>query len=372
MTTWTPAPPLSGVTGGSRERHAQFDTPTATFTAASSNRRPDAIAFDYRTAFAYGPVANGDGTAGPTVHAWRAHDTGTDVRLARETDARDAWMPDALLFAYTGSSIEELDLAFEQAGRPVVCAERAGHVWLYWYNSLTAHFEFTDFGPGRTPRVVLDNLHAMTASDVLLFYFSDVRGFLCYRAQRDRYAVEYVTPVLASADRFVEDVAVSTDNRVHCYYSERDPATGRYALHVLESTLYPLPQTPDTLTTGIIPLSDWRLVSIILEQTLSDVDTVAAGLTLTSAWALGIPLIAYRVHDQDLYTATFAIRAGWTLETIQQIISHILGDLDQYTATVNLLPGWTNLDVIVSLPLYDSDEYRATFALQSGWTLVTI
>lgn len=219
--------------------------------------RPDAIAFDSMTAFSLGPVEDGDVSENITSWAWyiRADNDAKIVYIARETDDRTDWRPEIPLFAFVGMNLIEVDLAFEQAGRPLVCASRATglagarEVWLYWFNPVGSAFEFASFGQGRTPRCLIDNPLDANDSDIMVFYVNDTVGGVCFRQQRDRYAIEYVTPFMGGAesspgvflppvaDIYVEDVIRTSDNRLVVLCSGHK--LGRYQFHKLVSGLYP-------------------------------------------------------------------------------------------------------------------------------------
>jgi hypothetical protein len=211
----------------------------------SRDVRPDALVLDPTIAYALGPVAEGDGSQGPVAWAWRLRVVAGAVRLARETAARDGWGPETTLFTVTGAPCIEVDLAFEQSGRAVVTMQRntgAGgspEVWLYYFNAFLTGFVFESFGPGRTPRVVLDNPQTPNESDVLLLYLDPVADRLRARQQRDRYLLVYDTPLTDVAQLFLEELLVTVDNRIRCVLSVRDPAAGTYTLRLLDSTLYP-------------------------------------------------------------------------------------------------------------------------------------
>ncbi len=147
--------------------------------------RPDALAFDYNISFAYGPSETGSTLAGFINKAWRlshvyndpAANSGT-FYLARENDAGTDWRTDLPLFTYTGSEAVEIDLVFDQAGRPVVAAERLlidgyateSFVWLYRYEAAVGDFTLRRITTGSNPRVILDDPVQPEISDVLLFY----------------------------------------------------------------------------------------------------------------------------------------------------------------------------------------------------------
>lgn len=348
-TNWQPNTEAAGLAGGIRERQADFWTPTHQTDGVSLDRRPDAVAFDGHIAFAYGPIANGDSTFGALARAWSARDTGAAVMLARENDPGNDWLPEIELFSYNGAPIDELDLAFEQAARPVVCAERAGHLWLYWYNPFAAAFEFSDFGIGRTPRIILDNPPDLTNSDVIVFYFNDAAGFLCYRMQRERYLTEHTTPVFASPDRFLEEVAVAVDARLHCYYSERNALTGRYGIGVLESTLYPiyLPNE-DRAQPDAVPLLGEIVTTLINSIATPDGVTVEA-FPLTGT--LDAPQILHSQPNDDRVTPNIVPLLGTLAASLIG-----LSQPNDDRISPNAIPRFGTLAVIlIAVTIYDPD-----------------
>lgn len=223
----------------------------------SLTKRPDAIAFENHTAFSLGPVAIGDVSQDIVNFSWyiRADNAGKAVYIARQTDDNTGWLPEVELFTFIGVDIEEIDLAFEQAGRPLVCASRktgaggAEEVWIYWFSPTTSAFEFDFFGEGRTPRCLIDNPLDITDSDIMIFYINDTIGGVCYRQQRDRYGIEYPTPFLQGAEAspgvflptsdrlYVEDVIRTTDNRLSVLCTAHEG--GRYNFRTLASAMYP-------------------------------------------------------------------------------------------------------------------------------------
>lgn len=277
MSVWNPAapPPVSGWAdearpapelAETRDLHAEFDSAGHTVSGASIERRPDAIAMDYCHALALGPDVIGETPVNRLfTRVWKARaDNGTGtVWLARANDAGTAFEAETALFNYAGLPILELDVTFEQNGRAVIVAERAtgaagaSEVWIYWYDPSLAAFSFEVMGAGRTPRCLLDNPLDTSDSDVLVFYVQDAADAVCYRQQRDRYAVEYTTPLTggvlvqgealpAIGNLFVEDVMRSPDHRLVVLVSARE--NGRYRYAQLASTLYPYLPNPSQIT----------------------------------------------------------------------------------------------------------------------------
>jgi len=255
---WSQIPPPSAVSwpadqapfrkNESRQLQLDFYTLSHSVEGASILRRPDAISLDYLTAHTLGPIAVADPSRGLVARVWKAWTPdGFAVWLAGANGAGDAWTDERLLFEITdgGPPIVELDVAFEQNGQPVVCLERptgtggAPEVWIWFFDPTVPGMVLRNFGPGRTPRALLDRPMEVADSDVLVFYVADHLGKIAYRQQRDRYVVEYETPVAADENTFVEDVAKAVDRRLHVIYSIRDPETGRYSLGRLVTTLFP-------------------------------------------------------------------------------------------------------------------------------------
>lgn len=357
----------SGYEGGRREKLADFVGFTST--NSSKTRRPDALTFDYLTAFCPGPVANGDVSQGVVPFAWRcrvenpsAFDFTGRVYISRENDTHDGWEPEVELFTFTGDRIDEVDIAFEQAGRPVVCAERSGHVWLYWFNTVSSAFEFTDFGIGRTPRVILDNPLNTSDSDVLLFYLSVTK--LVLLQQRDRYTVEIETPFGVDDSYFIEDVVKMRDSRIRVLLSRRDSTTGKYSSSFIDSTLYPVVVIEEGFTPNVSFL-DASLVSVIIDSAL-DVDAFSPGLSFTSATLL-LPVISETLYDTDNFAPNFSFISA-TL--ILPVITHVLYDKDSFGPALSFVSA-TLVVVVISNTLFDKDSFAPNISFSSA-TLETV
>jgi hypothetical protein len=242
MTEFTRAPEYID---GLRQFTAEFETPLRQLVRAATNKRPDALSFDYQWAFCYGPESIGDSSLGLFARVWYVRVDGTDVKVAKSNDTFDGWEAEATLFSFAGVAIDEVDLAFDQSARPVVSAERktgvadAPEVWLYYFDPVDG-FVFESFGAGRNPRVLLDAPHHTDSSDVLLFYMSDDADKLCWRDQGENYAIENETPIDDVEHKYLEDVVRNVDSRVTALMVVHDPILGTYERLNLESTLYPL------------------------------------------------------------------------------------------------------------------------------------
>ena len=165
--------------------------------SGSLGTRPDSLALDYQTSWAFGPIETGSIVSGSISSAWKienSHSAATQtgsVFLARENDVGDNWRTGSLLFIYTGSAIKEIDLTFDQSARPVVCGDRdvvisgsvtTSLVHLYRFVTADNDFVFSEVATGSSPRVILDDPIDLTDSDVLLFY---VKSLTSENAQGD-------------------------------------------------------------------------------------------------------------------------------------------------------------------------------------------
>lgn len=245
MSPIVPQPrPALAATGGLRQRQQEF-VDNGTLVGLNATVRPDALVLDPLTAYTTGPKALGDQSDGPTAWVWRARVVGLTVQLARENDTRTGWNADAMLFVFTGAAPSEIDVAFEQSSRAVVSMQRATgagsapEVWLYYFNAIALGYEFVSFGNGRTPRLILDNPQTPNSSDVLLAYLNPVADRLELRQQRDRYLTAYAGPLTGVVNLYLEEIVLTTDNRVRCIFAVRDPALGTYTVQLLDSVLYP-------------------------------------------------------------------------------------------------------------------------------------
>lgn len=348
-------------TPGDREFLADFDTLGSVRTGVNIDRRPDAIILDPLVAYAMGPVALGDPSGGSQNRPWRVRATSTQVLLSRANDANDAWEAETELFSYSGDPIVEIDLAFEQAGRAFVCAERSGEVWFYWFDPTIPDFSFENFGEGRNPRCLLDNPPDTTNSDIMVFYMSDTGNVgLVYRVQNERYQTEHITPVLDSTDRYLEEVVKLRDSRIAAIMSLRDTVAGTYSLERLESTLYPYITDPETTQANMVPVSG-LLVILILEHTLFDVNELQP-LLVPQASLLVNTVIEHTLFDINELQGLLIPQSGLLVVVI---IEHTLFDANEMQS--NLVPqSGILIAVVLEHTLFDANEIQGLLVPQSG------
>lgn len=358
--------------GEVRLDYADFATSTARLDGTSITRRPDAISLDYRTAHCVGPVARGDTSRGLLDRIWRARLTETnDVMISRANEANTAWEAEEFLFNAGPDEVAEIDLAFDQNAGVTVSVERtlpngSSEVWMYWYDSAQQATVYESMGPGRTPRLILDDPQRVLVggADLILFYLNDTLGRIEYRQQSDRFSVPAQAPMVTTADHYIEDVVRMQDRRVVVWMSVRDAVAGEYSMVGQATHPYPV---------------------VVEEGAEADFAGVLGGLMKVSAF-----------HMQESAAAGFAgVLPGGRLSTL--VVKQGLGDEEVAAAFVQILPGsvlkttvvrsslgdeWGEADfaavlsgsmVVVVIKYTLGDESgQAAFAEVTGGTLVTV
>lgn len=347
----------------------------ATDPGLSLDRRPDAVSWDGLTAFAQGPRALGDAAAGASARAWRARVSGGTVHLARASAAGTAWEAETTLFSTTGAPVEEVDVGFDQNANVVVCAQRATgaggtpEVWLYWFNPLPdqRRYVFERVGAGRTPRVLLDAPEDPQDSDLLLFYVTEPGGVLALRQQRDRYAVEYATPLAGAAGLFLEDVAKLRDGRVRAVCSLRDAAMGKWSLQSVESTLYPyLLRESFTASATLSTAGSLRTALFVAdaEETMTVGGVPLGGSLREPVIILNLP------YDGDRFVLDGALLSTGALEEVFRRLQHTTHDTEAFTASGTLRADVGSLNQVVLVqPAHDTDSFIMDGTLQSTGSL---
>lgn len=97
---------------------------------------------------------------------------------------------------FSASEMTEISLTFDQNMRPALAYVQKGIAKVWWFDSSVGQMTVTTIGTGIiTPRISLDDKRFAATlgnqtNDIILAYVRD--GKLCYRQQRDRFAVERV------------------------------------------------------------------------------------------------------------------------------------------------------------------------------------
>jgi hypothetical protein len=151
---------------------------------------PDEL-FDYcmqMVDYELGGVALNDPSQGFLVYVWRVRIVGLDIII----DAPDVPEIEPVVLLTTTARASSVTLAFDQNMNPALAYVELGVGKFWWYDSNIPGQTTTILGPGvLSPRTFLDDKRTRQTltSDILLFYLRD--GALYFRAQRDRFTIEY-------------------------------------------------------------------------------------------------------------------------------------------------------------------------------------
>lgn len=155
--------------------------------------------------FELGGIGISDPSKGLRVQVWKLEYAGGSVYLS------SANTPATPLFQRP--DITEIGLAFDQNMRPFVCFVQQGAAYYWWFDTLTSQQIFTALPAGsRTPRACIDDKRPLQAasSDIILAYMRDDK--LYFRAQRDRYTIEYLLAEGLEAD--LDRIGMTDKNRI--------------------------------------------------------------------------------------------------------------------------------------------------------------
>lgn len=142
-----------------------------------------------------GGVDFNDSSQGLNVKLWRGQLVGDSITLSA-----DGVTPLAVV---TEPLITEFQFSFDQNMRPFICYVADGSMKFYWFDTQAQEPATTVLGGTVTdPRCALDDKRALQVgtSDIILAYIRT--GALYFRAQRDRYTIEY--PLLSGVERLVQ------------------------------------------------------------------------------------------------------------------------------------------------------------------------
>jgi len=135
--------------------------------------------------YEYGGAALQDASRGLRDRVWKGEVIGEDVILSAQGVA-----PETVL---TVEGIADFGFTFDQNMNVFVTYRtEAGGCFYYWFDSLVSGYVTTQLPVGSiTPRCAIDDNRTLqvSVSDIILAYVR--AGTLYFRAQRDRYLVEY-------------------------------------------------------------------------------------------------------------------------------------------------------------------------------------
>lgn len=355
---------------GVREFKSELAAATVTLdNGLSLERRPDAISLDYLTCFTMGPINVGDFSAGPVDRPWRIRCIGNNVFRSRLNDDRTDFEDDQLLFSFAGVSPTEIDAAFDQAARVLVCMERPSgqdglpELWIYYYDPFAADYILTKFGVGRTPRAILDDAQDSSNADILVFYMNNDVG-LCYRQQRDRYATEYI--VTGTVPTAVDTSGLNIVDLVWNYSGPADSISGYLGYPSVQANNAILRSVGGTPALHDAPPSNWYVGIIDAANPLvNKLQGYAAYITFTvpvnffeaelvSALQNGCAIIAYDVNGVELGRKTFVSSGAPQIGQLAYTgIKTVLLSSDQFKAGT-----WRNMKYSTdSLPVIAPDAW---------------
>lgn len=132
-----------------------------------------------------GGVAISDPSQGLNVQSWKCTYEQSRFILTPETG------PASVVLVV--DSVTAMSFTFDQNMRPTIAYEQNGRLWLWWWDTTVSARVFTDHGPGRCPRLTLDDKRdSQTSNSDIIFAYIKPTNELCFRKQRERFMTERV------------------------------------------------------------------------------------------------------------------------------------------------------------------------------------
>lgn len=121
-------------------------------------------------------------------------------------------------FLFNAPNLTELSFTFDQAGRPFVAFSDVGVLKIWWYNPTVSAITITEIGDGYSPLCRLDERRneLVGSSDIILIHKSS--SGIKYRYQRDRFVVEYSTPISNPESVEILNFGMDAGNRMQVKY----------------------------------------------------------------------------------------------------------------------------------------------------------
>lgn len=198
---------------------------------------------------------------------WLFEYIGTDVHIAKYENGE--FVSRGVLF--NTPTMDVMSASFDQLGRPIVFFDSGPQLLLWWFDPIVEDTVISQFADGLSPYATFDMRYdAPNAnSDVLVFYIRD--GAIYYRQQRDRYEVEYETPVTSDLNaKKILLAEVADDYRLQLVYDG-------------EQATPPLPPVGD-------PLLDLSTSEVMFPSTVEAHDKWASAEDAYLAWAAELGL----------------------------------------------------------------------------------
>ena len=101
--------------------------------------------------------------------------------------------------------VENIGLAFDQNANDVYAwITGLGELKLRWFDASISADSVLNFGQAQSLTITMDTKYfpSSAGSDILLFYIRN--NAIYYRIQRDKYAIEYATPITTGANKLLD------------------------------------------------------------------------------------------------------------------------------------------------------------------------
>lgn len=183
------------------------DTLSGTF-VPSQLISPDNRPITGLTDWERGGVAIQNATQGINAFDWLLSVIGDTVTLTREGALTQN--------VFSRPGIQEISFSFDQNMNPAFVYKVDGIMYLRWFDSFVNQIVTTNFGPGRTPKLSMDDKRttSLNTNDIIFAYLRDDE--LLYRQQRDRFTIERV--LKTDIDPAAELEAVGMSNTLRLYF----------------------------------------------------------------------------------------------------------------------------------------------------------
>lgn len=176
---------------------------------------PNADAVDNQTSCQeYGPVAVGDISEEFYDNTWEAYFNGSGVWY------RNITTMSAEKLAFNTPNLDHLSMSWDQLANPCIAWSYGGTVSLWWYDPFLAAQVNTAIALGSKPFIYMDDRRRRLIegddSDVILAYQRSNSAFI--RLQRDRFQVEYPTPIVDIAGLNLTNAGITDELRYQINY----------------------------------------------------------------------------------------------------------------------------------------------------------
>lgn len=152
-----------------------------------------------------GGVGIQDPSKGSRFQVWKLEYVSGHVLLSAPNTAR--------ILLFDRPKITDLTLAFDQNMHPFVAFTNDDQSTFWWYDTVSNSQIFTDLPSGcMYPKACTDDKRSTqtASSDIILAYIR--AGTLYFRAQRDRYLIEY--PLASGLTARLNKIGMTSQNRV--------------------------------------------------------------------------------------------------------------------------------------------------------------